>query len=355
MITVVDRRYRYVAAFDPQFGLSMRSSVIDLYGVDTDKDPFRASFPELLDIGIMGHCAHGQSGRCLMSGVECYQNGDKDTQPNMALSEFKRIIDECRGRTFQVALGGRGDPDMHEQFEDFISYASKSGVVPNFTTSGYALRRELMPAIEAYCGAVAVSWYRSDYTLSAIEMLLAAGIRTNVHYCLSNATIDEAIERMQNNGFPKGINRIIFLLHKPVGRGSQANVLHSDDSRVKTFFSLFDENEHIIKAGFDSCSVPALLNHTTRIWPASIEPCEAGRFSAYIAPDMTLYPCSFERDPFFGVSLRGLSLAEAWDSDQFNQFRGRFVGRCPSCQSYEMCFGGCPVLPEVTLCANKGR
>ncbi|MBS3985840.1 MAG: radical SAM protein [Selenomonadales bacterium] len=354
MMTVVDRTHRYVAVFNPETGVSVRSGMIDERGHDTGKDPFQASFPELLDIGIMGRCAHGQSGRCLMSGVECYQSGDEKSQPNMALGDFVRIIDECRGRTFQVALGGRGDPDMHDDFLEIIGYARKQGVVPNFTTSGFALRQELMPAIKASCGAVAVSWYRSSYTLGAIEMLLAAGIKTNIHYCLSNATIDEAIERMRYHKFPAGINRIIFLLHKPVGRGSKANVLRNDDSRVKEFFSLFDDNEYIAKAGFDSCSVPGLLGYTSRIWPASIEPCEAGRFSAYISPDLSLYPCSFEQDPAYAVPLRGGSLEDAWNGEQFMRFRRKFVGRCPSCQRYEMCFGGCPVLPEVTLCDQQG-
>lgn len=355
MITVIDRRYRFAAVFDPMTGVSVRSGVIDEHGLDTGQDPFMGSFPELLDIGVMGHCAHGQSGQCLMSGVECYQNGYELKQPNMGLADFKRLIDECRGRTFQVALGGRGDPDMHEQFEELIHYARTNDVVPNFTTSGYSLRRELLPAIKEYCGAVAVSWYRSEYTQRAIEMLLQYGIRTNIHYCLSSTTIDEAIHRMKNNGFPSGVNRIVFLLHKPVGLGRKENVLSVKDPRVKEFFSLFDENDHINRAGFDSCSVPGLLTYTSQIWPASIEPCEAGRFSAYVSPDFKLYPCSFEQNPCYGVSLRDKSVEEAWNSAPFAEFRRQFLDTCPSCRQYDMCFGGCPVLPDVTLCSHRGR
>ena len=29
----------------------------------------------------------------------------------MTLENFKRIVDECKGKTFQLALGGRGDVD----------------------------------------------------------------------------------------------------------------------------------------------------------------------------------------------------------------------------------------------------
>ena len=42
-----------------------------------------AGFPELLDVGIMGHCTHGLSGLCRESGVQCYQDGWNISQPNM--------------------------------------------------------------------------------------------------------------------------------------------------------------------------------------------------------------------------------------------------------------------------------
>jgi radical SAM protein with 4Fe4S-binding SPASM domain len=353
VITVVDRKYGFVSLFNPQTGLGVRSNVYDSSGNDTGKDPFMGSFPELLDIGIMGHCAHGKSGLCLQSGVECYQNGLGYEEPNMSLERFRRIIDQCRGRTFQVALGGRGDPDMHEDIVEILRYARENGVVPNFTTSGFGLKESLLPSVKEYCGAVAVSWYRHEYTHATIELLLSYGIRTNIHYCLSKSTIDEAIDMISNKSYPEGINRIIFLLHKPVGLGRAENVLCHSDPRVQQFFALFDTAQNADKAGFDSCSVPALLSFTSKLWPASIEPCEAGRFSAYVSPDFKLHPCSFEQNSYYAVDLEKTSIEEAWNSSVFDEFRKQFLGRCPSCEKYEQCLGGCPVLPQITLCMER--
>lgn len=352
MITVVDKKYNYSAVLDPVSGFSLRTNRYDEEGKDTGEDPFLGSFPELLDIGIMGHCAHGLSGKCIQSGVECYQNGWSLREPNMTLLQYKRIIDECRGRTLQVALGGRGDPDMHEQFEEILAYSRSNDVVPNFTTSGFGLREALLPAIKKYCGAVAVSWYRSEYTINAIEMLLAAKIKTNIHYCLNNATLQEATRRLKEGSFPKGINRIIFLLHKPVGLGQRSNMLDVTNPKVQEFFSLFDKEEYADQAGFDSCSVPALMNYTSRIHPSAMEPCEASRFSAYISPDFRLYPCSFERNPEAGVSLESLTIEEAWNSNTFQAFRNRFNNRCSDYTCYGQCLGGCPVVPEITICSR---
>ena len=275
MIILTDENYHYKSLFDPDSGTGIRSNVLDEAGNDTGIDPFMGSFPELLDIGIMGHCAHGKSGLCILSGVQCYQNGIELSEENMSFSDYKKIIDECRGRTFQIALGGRGDPDMHEDFVPILRYARENGVVPNFTTSGFGLDERLLPDIKRYCGAAAVSWYRNEYTARAIKLFLSAGIRTNIHYCLSNGTIDEAIEMIERKNYPENINRIIFLLHKPVGLGTQNQVLQADDPRVKRFFSLFDRKENADKAGFDSCSVPALLQFTENIHPMCMEACEA--------------------------------------------------------------------------------
>lgn len=353
MIVVRDLKHHYISIFNPGNGQGIRSGVLDEEGQDTGRDPFMGSFPELLDIGIMGSCAHGKSGLCMESGVQCYQNGINESQPDMPLENYMKIIDQCRGRTFQVALGGRGDPDMHKDIMSILAYTRDNNVVPNFTTSGFGLREELLPHIRQYCGAVAVSWYRNRYTHRAIDMFLSAGIRTNIHYCLSKSTIDEAIDMIENRKYIKEINRIIFLLHKPVGLGTEDNVLSIKDERVKHFFSLFNDKDIADKAGFDSCSVPALLSYADKINPICVEACEAGRFSAYISPDYRLYPCSFEKNPDFGISLLDMGIEEAWNSVKFSEFRSRFNGKCSGCPSYETCFGGCPVVPQITLCNKR--
>ena len=82
MIKKIDKKNKFVSMFNPNTGFYMRSGVIE-NGKDTGVDPFMTSFPELLDIGVMGHCVHGASGLCMKSGVQCYQNGLKTKYPNM--------------------------------------------------------------------------------------------------------------------------------------------------------------------------------------------------------------------------------------------------------------------------------
>ena len=311
----------------------MRTGILDENGKDTGVDPFMASFPHLIDVGVMGHCIHGKTGLCVKAGIGCYQSGLLVEQPNMTVDNFRWIAEQCKGRCNQLALGGRGDPDQHECFEDLLKISRK----------------------KKYCGAVAVSWYRSEYTLNAIQMLLDAGVKTNIHYVLGKNSIDEAIDRLERNDFPKGINAVIFLLHKPAGQGSKANVLDFSDPRVAKFFAQVD-NKHPFKVGMDSCNVPGAINYCKSILPESLDTCEGGRYSCYIGADMVMVPCSFDQQKRYEVQLdENTSIVDAWNSEPFERFRDKMRGACPDCDKKDLCMGGCPLMPEIVFCGSQNR
>lgn len=347
-----DQRYHFKSAFDTETGTYVRTGILDDSGEDTGKDPFMASFPHLIDVGVMGHCIHGKTGLCVKAGIGCYQSGLTVEQPNMTVEDFTWIAEQCKGRCNQLALGGRGDPDQHEFFKELLMIARENNLVPNFTTSGYGLTPETAALCKQYCGAVAVSWYRSEYTLNAIQMLLTASVKTNIHYVLGNNSIDEAIRRLKNNDFPKGINAVIFLLHKPAGLGTKENVLSFNDPRVEMFFAEVDK-QHPFKVGMDSCNVPGAIHYCKRVMPESLDTCEGGRFSCYIGPDMVMVPCSFDQNKRFEISLRGISIEDAWNSEPFERFRNYLRAACPECNKKELCMGGCPLMPEIVFCNKK--
>ena len=350
-----DKKYHFKSAFDTDTGAYVRTGILDENGKDTGVDPFMASFPHLIDVGVMGHCIHGKTGLCVKAGIGCYQSGLLVEQPNMTVDHFRWIAEQCKGRCNQLALGGRGDPDQHECFEDLLKISRENNLVPNFTTSGYGMTPEIAALCKKYCGAVAVSWYRSKYTLNAIQMLLDAGVKTNIHYVLGKNSIDEAIDRLERNDFPKGINAVIFLLHKPAGQGSKANVLDFSDPRVAKFFAQVDKR-HPFKVGMDSCNVPGAINYCKSILPESLDTCEGGRYSCYIGADMVMVPCSFDQQKRYEVQLdENTSIVDAWNSEPFERFRDKMRGACPDCDKKDLCMGGCPLMPEIVFCGSQNR
>lgn len=298
----------------------------------------------------MGHCLHGANGLCKEAGVQCYQDGLHKKQDNMTLENYKWIVDQSKTRLFQIALGGRGDPEMHEHFEEILRYSRENDIIPNMTTSGYGMTEQKANLIKEYCGAVAVSWYRSNYTIRAIKLLLDQGIKTNIHFVLGNNSIDEAIEMLTENKIPEGVNRLIFLLHKPVGLGQSDNVLNASDPKVIQFFNLFNEDRYCEMAGFDSCCVPGLINYSPNVHLDSIDTCEGARYSAYISSDMKMTPCSFDQKLKWHYDLKGKSIDEAWESNRFEYFRTKLKTSCPECEKKSHCLGGCPIKREIVLC-----
>lgn len=63
MIYYEDKKYSFVEYFDETTGFLARSNVFR-NGIETDMEPHMRSFPELLDIGIMGHCDACSAGLC---------------------------------------------------------------------------------------------------------------------------------------------------------------------------------------------------------------------------------------------------------------------------------------------------
>lgn len=357
MVTFMKTRREkdFMTCFDEKTGKYIRTGIF-VDGVDTGQDPFMASFPELLDIGIMGHCEHGKSGLCMMAGIECYQNGLHSVESNMSIADFRNIAEQCKNQTYQFALGGCGDPDQHENFEAILQICRDNDIVPNFTTSGLGMTSRIAALCKEYCGAVAVSWYRKEYTYDAINMLLEAGVKTNIHYILTNKSITEAIEGLKTRIFPEKINAVIFLLHKPIGLGTQENVVSINNEKFKQFVRYIGTETIPYKVGFDSCTVPAFVNEPGNIDMKSLDTCEGSRWSAYITADMKMLPCSFDNQAkHWSVDLREYSIHQAWHSDTFEDFRNHLRQSCANCEDRSFCMGGCPICPEIVLCNKSAR
>ena len=350
MIIYRDERFGFVELFNEQNGTLVRSN--DSHG----SDPFMRSFPELLDVGVMGHCTSSQY--CRNAGIDCYQQEFHVAYPHMPLEDFDLIARQACGKTFQIALGGAGDPNKHPEFEEILKICRYYRIVPNLTTSGFDLTDKEIDCINKYCGAVAVSWYSrlingvetNVATPEAVKRLLETGCKTHIHYVVSNETIDEAIFRMKNGLFPEKVNAVIFILYKPVGFGTITKVISKNDCRLKTFLDLASAN-HPFRVGFDTCFTPAILSYMKNISIASVDACEAGLFSMYIDSRLNCYPCSF------GIwstkmpdNLHNKTLREVWNSERFEAIRNCYKDKCTYCSKKVFCKFGCRIGLDIDIC-----
>ena len=296
-----------------------------IQGINDNPDPTVLELPSLLDVGIMGGCPN----QCSF----CYQ-GDK-SEPHMTFENFKRIIDETKHHVNQVALGGRGDPNLHPDFRRIVEYSRSNGVVPNYTTSGVGITEDHIETSKL-CGAVAVSDYRKEESYRAINMFLDAGIKTNIHFIFSNSSYQDVLKILWGgnpwqklvpriNPFPfEKINAVVFLLFKPQGRGKNLDWL-PNKLQLSTFADLIVSKPHAqVGIGMDSCLVNHVKQYAEKMpmyLDIVVDTCEGARASMYITPSMFAKPCSFS-DESFEVPLRGTTIKDVWDnSDPFISFR----------------------------------
>lgn len=339
MIVYRDEKFKFNEFFNEKNGFLIRTNILDNNGNETDIIPKMRSFPELMDIGIMGQC-HVYKKFCKKFGIDCYQKKDS---LNMPIELYKKIVKQSKNKVFQIALGGKGDPNKHEKFEEILKFTRENNIIPNLTTTGINITENEINLIKKYAGAVAISLYSklsskleedNLETIKAIKKMVDNNIITNIHYVINNNTIDDAITRLTSNKFPDGINAVIFLLYKNVDEN-----IDIDKNKIIKFFDLISKNKYSFKIGFDTCFSPLIRKYLMNAEKSSIERCEAGTFSCYISPDGILYPCSFIQNSKFGIDIKDISIIEAWNSDKINEFRSINNNRCTNCNNKNCSFG----------------
>ena len=355
MKVIADKKNKYVAMFNPENGFYIRMG-------ENDVDPFRAGHPELADICITTVCNNNCS--------YCYQNSKSDGY-HMPLEDYKFIIGQLN-RTLQIAIGG-GEPTLHPDFIEILKATREAVIVPNYTTNGIVLdfyekhkwdrmkdfikyddERErigdILKATKYYCGAVAVSYHENmDVVKIATKKFIEEGITTNVHYVVNEDNIEEAGEFLTEDF--EGLHAVIYLLYKPIGRATSSEVIEvSSIPRLEKFINRVTElsEQTGIKIGFDACFCNYLVRYTD-FDPTYFDSCDSGRFSIYISEQLDVSPCSFNKNVF--GNLREQSLEEIWNGRKFEEYReGIRENKCKGkCDLFELCYGGCPILP-INLC-----
>jgi radical SAM protein with 4Fe4S-binding SPASM domain len=324
---------------DTETGMTFR------WGKNFKDNPLYAPHPELADISISNHCSKGCS--------FCYKNSTANDS-FMNVEDYAFVLNAMQhsqwGNVFQVAIGG-GEPLEHPNFIEIINVTRSFNIIPNFTTNGKLLEDNLAEKIASSIGALAISCQdMNQLNLEKIFILSKFRIKTNIHFLLNSQTITQAIDILNGsyNKMLSGINAIIFLTHKPVGRAKELDMLCSNEDFI-TFVNMIDKSRCNIKIGFDACFVPNLMRYT-KTNPNIIEACECAYFSVYIDENMNVKPCSFTNDDTESFNLKEYSFDEIWNV-KFESIRQLRINDCKhNCSFNNECRGGCPYFSKLNIC-----
>ena len=333
----------YATFFNPNTGFFAR---IEDHGFSEPK--WSQHGPELMDISITGWCDRNCS--------ICYRKSNTKGK-HMSLYDYEIVIRQASSMgVLQVALGG-GNPNQHPDFVEILKLTrEKYSIVPSFTSNGRGLSSDVIRASGKYCGAIAISAYSPYEELeAALNKLVNAGIKTNIHFVLDSTSIGTAISWFKvQPSFLSGVNAIIFLNYKPIGRQSSNHLTLRGNKELDYFFELVENKEHPFRIGFDSCMVSGLASFT-KIAPSFYDACEASRFSLFVSEDMRMYPCSFMEPTESGIPVYDDNILYTWqNSSLFREFREKLLAdNCPDCSHANICLGGCPIFKSVNLCLTS--
>lgn len=331
--TIIYPEEKYGIVFNMKNGFFLRK---EFKGTD---EPFSSLHgPELIDISITNWCDKG----CTFCYKESSVRGN-----HMSLEDFECILSQAKEMDcLQVALGG-GNPNQHPDFVKMIQLArEKYGIVPSYTTNGRGLSEEIIEATALYCGSAAISFYDQADLKGGIEKFNKSGIKPNIHVLLDSKSVRKAIELLKNppSFVRNGVNAIVFLNYKPVGRGINADLLAKSSSDIVEFFTEVEkfQKQYKVGIGFDSCSASGIRKYLD-ISEIFVESCESARFSMYIDENLYAYPCSFMINSWKGVRVTPTNLLQIWlEAYSFMEIRKHMRGTKPS-----TCHNGCPVFPEI--------
>ncbi len=181
---------------------------------------FCSPSPEIIDISI--------TNRCNMGCPYCYTN----SKPRLKHGRTDLVSTILLGFDtvpYQIALGG-GEPTQHPDLPIILKEASELGTVPNFTTNGKSLSKEIIKATNDYCGGVAMTfhtfkgfdWFQKRYK----KLRSALTCQVNVHL-IADKFVVEAMDdliRLQDE-MNQVINLVLLAYDPEMGRGQLNRIM----------------------------------------------------------------------------------------------------------------------------------
>jgi radical SAM protein with 4Fe4S-binding SPASM domain len=154
--------------------------------------------------------------------------------------------------------------------------------------------------------------------------------------------------------FLDGINSLIFLNYKPIGRKPDMSLLLKDSAKIQEFYKLVNQCKQALKIGFDSCSISGVVKYVN-VNSDFYEGCDAGRFSAFVDENLRMMPCSFMTNTDWFGDLKTDSMLNIWQNNSyFKKYRNNILNNgCTSCAFQKTCMGGCPFIEELSQCDWK--
>ena len=331
----------------------------------TTAPPRSLAAPETIHFSVTGRCDQACAG-CFYSA----RPGSDVEAKDAPFALFEKVVAEAgRIGVFQMALGG-GEPLLHPRIVEMVRLAREHGIVPNLTTNGNLLDREMAAALkEAGLGQVQISLNgvtedtnrqtRPNFqaTMAAIEACREADLPWGPNFLVTRSNLAE-LGPVIELGQRLGAASVNILRPKPPTTESDWLERESPDAagyrQVQETLSARRKPQPVtcdLKP--ETCnlkpetritvdaSLTFLLTDRSpeQLYRAGAWGCSAARRFVTITQDGAVLPCSHVRWSDVGEG----DFMHAWrESEVFARFRAQedtMRGPCRACSYLELCKG----------------
>lgn len=314
--------------------------------------PMRSlAVPETIHFSVTGCCDQACAG-CFYSA----RQGSEVEPGHVPWELFQRVVQEAgQHKVFQMALGG-GEPLLHPQIVEMVRLLRTSRVVPNLTTSGNRLDRDLAQVLrEAGLGQIQISLNGASHqvnsatrpnfrrALAAMRACREVGLRFGINFLLIRSSVQE-LESVVRLGSDLGAATVNILRPKPpTVEGDwlwRESLDGSGYQKVKRMLPRLSQLAGGTKLTLDA-SLTFLLTDTSpqALYRNGVWGCSAGRRFCTVIQDGRVLPCSHVRQSDVGDG----DFMHAWrESGVFARFRAQedeICGPCQTCDYVEVCKG----------------
>ncbi len=280
------------------------------------------------------------SNRCNLRCPQCATGAGKIKRPfeNFQLSLFKKVIDELKDELLYLLLFNQGEPYLHPEFIDFVTYAKKANIYVTTSTNGHffddeaVVRRTVASGLDTLVisldGADAATYekYRNGGNFeTVIEGIRAIAAEKRVQRRRTPILLiqflvmrhnEHQVEEIKKLAADLGANRVLLKTVQVDSAESAAEFLPAE-SRYRRYILQADRLKMKKKP-----SAPC-----RRLW-----------LSAVLNSNGCVSPCCFDKDGAyaFGAVTQDTSFASIWHSDAYNSFRqdilnGKAIDICQNC------------------------
>ncbi len=285
--------------------------------------------------------------QCNLHCKHCYNNSGAKRENELTVEEMKELIDELAHIGVLNVLVTGGEPLLHPDLFEIISYVRSKPMSCMVFTNGTLITKEVIHTFKKL-GVLSVTLSLDGFTalthdtfrggksfervIKAVAMLKEAGIPVRINISMHKGILDEVCDLLELLG-KWGITEHYLWPISYTGRAKGEDFTITPDEYEKTLRHI---KEYERTSGEEKKRLPYNRDQTT---------CGIGMSNLVIRSTGVVVPCPAFPETMSLGSIREESVAEIWNnSPLLNKMRHMSPlenEKCKECPHVKVCGGGC--------------